>query len=328
MDVADQDFPLVLVVGVQRSGTTWVEQLLSAHPQIAAGYESNLFSKYLKDAWAIWWTEAEARKRHGGTKGLATYVTVEEWAALLGHVARGVFRNVLREKPGATMVAEKTPDHSLYLPMIRWLFPKAMVIHVVRDVRDVVASLLDAAGRPWGEGWAPADAKAAAELWVKWVAAARHDAETWPDFHHEVHYESLVAAGPESLDGIFRFLSVPLSTSATREVYETFDFSRAQAGTLPNTFILAGELKRQVHEAYEAEQARASTGGSRADSGLEKPRPSGKAPDGFYRKGMVGGWKSTLTEAQVETIMQVAGPLMNTLGIEAGDGGASVEQVT
>src|SRR5262245_35206122 len=107
-NVASEDFPLALIVGVQRSGTTWLQQLLSAHPRIAVGYESDLFSKYLKDAWVIWWSEDTARKQTGGTRGLAAYVTIDEWAALLASVARGVFSNVLRAKPGAEIVVEKT----------------------------------------------------------------------------------------------------------------------------------------------------------------------------------------------------------------------------
>jgi hypothetical protein len=300
----DANFPLVLVVGAQRSGTTWLQQLLSAHPQIAAGYESNLFSKYLKDAWALWWTEEADRRQHGGTKGLAAYVTIDEWAGLLASVASRVFRNVLNAKPGAVLVAEKTPDHALYLRMVRWLFPTVRVIHMVRDARDVVASVLDASARPWGEGWAPSDAGAAAEMWVQWVTAARQDAGAWRDFHLEVHYESLAAAGPSTLDRIFRFLGVPLAAGPTSDIYDMFSFDRVRAGTAPKTEIFAGELRRELEQAA----------GSTDPSDLDKLAAAGRPPEGFYRQGRVGGWRDALSETQVQAVLNVAGTLLGELG--------------
>src|SRR5688500_1035446 len=38
---------LALIVGAQRSGTTWLQMLCAAHPRIAGGEESHLFSHYL-----------------------------------------------------------------------------------------------------------------------------------------------------------------------------------------------------------------------------------------------------------------------------------------
>jgi hypothetical protein len=314
--VVEDDFPLALVVGAQRSGTTWLQQLLSAHPRIAVGYESNLFSKYLKDAWAIWWSEDSARRRTGGTRGLAAYVTVEEWAALLGSVARGVFRNVLREKPGAELVAEKTPDHALYLPMIRWLFPKVKVIHIIRDGRDVVASLLAAAAKPWGAGWAPSEVAEAARLWVEWVLAAHQDALTYPDLHLEVRYESLRATGPETLGGVYRFLGVPLEDRATHEIYRMLDFEQMRAGQAPVTQILTGEIRREYERAAGLDESTAASTPIESIAVREGDRVHRAAlpPEGFYRQGTVGGWTTTLTEKQVQEVMDVAGPLLVKLG--------------
>jgi LPS sulfotransferase NodH len=314
----EKHFPLALVVGVQRSGTTWLQQLLSAHPQIAAGYESDLFSKYLKDAWDLWWIEQEARQRTGGMRGLATYVTIDEWAALLASVARGVFQNVLEGKPGAVLVAEKTPDNALHLPMVRSLFPRVKVVHIVRDARDVVASLLAASAKPWGAGWAPKDPKKAAETWVHWIMAARADAAAGPDLYLEVQYESLISDGPETLDRIFRFLEVPLTDLDTRGIYEAFGFEHMRAGTIPKTQILAGELRRDLDRAKRQDASHAAAKSTEqtatGQTEVEKLRAARRPPEGFYRQGTVGGWRQTLTNRQVKKVMSVATPLMIELG--------------
>ena len=50
----DLDQSLVLIVGAQRSGTTWVQRLLASHPAIVSGQESHLFSSYLGPMWQRW----------------------------------------------------------------------------------------------------------------------------------------------------------------------------------------------------------------------------------------------------------------------------------
>jgi hypothetical protein len=44
-------------------------------------------------------------------------------------------------KQGVSRWAESTPLHLLYLPLIKRLIPEALVIHIIRDGRDVTASL-------------------------------------------------------------------------------------------------------------------------------------------------------------------------------------------
>ncbi len=310
-----RELPLALVVGAQRSGTTWLQQLLSAHPRIAAGYESDLFSKYLKDAWAQWWSEKAARDRTGGTRGLATYVTVEQWAELLAGVARSVFRNLLRAKRGAAIVAEKTPDHGLYLRMIRTFFPQVKVLHVIRDGRDVVASMLAAAETSWGAGWEPNDPEEAAATWVSAVRAARTDA-AWTAHHLEIRYESLVAQGPETLDRVFRFLDVPLKPERIREIYDTFRFERLRSDQVPPTEVFTGELRRELFLADERARGRRSADSAPAaePDEAERMRAALHNPNTFYRRGVVGDWKDSLSAPQLEAVLQVAGPLLAELG--------------
>jgi len=49
-----------------------------------------------------------------------------------------------RSLPGPNMRwVDGTPEYSLYIYALRKLFPKAVFIHVLRDVRDVVRSMLN-----------------------------------------------------------------------------------------------------------------------------------------------------------------------------------------
>jgi hypothetical protein len=73
---------------------------------------------------------------------------------------------------------------------------------------------------------------------------------------------------------------------------------------------LAGELRREIDRAAQLEAVRGSAGPKEA----EPVRKTGRAPEGFYRMGTVGGWRETLTDEQVEAIMSVATPLLVELG--------------
>src|SRR5258707_1139069 len=70
----------VFIVGAQRSGTSWVQRMLCAHPHIVGGQESHLFSGYLAPLWQRWNTERDLRDGGSRTIGLACYLTEDELA--------------------------------------------------------------------------------------------------------------------------------------------------------------------------------------------------------------------------------------------------------
>lgn len=108
---------MIFVMGIPRSGTTWVHRLLCAHPSCrmagpeAFGFvprwptrESGLFVRGL--------TEAEIRAKVGALDSGVTWV-------------------------------EKTPTHVLWAGRIWRMFPGARLVLVERDVRDVVWSMMN-----------------------------------------------------------------------------------------------------------------------------------------------------------------------------------------
>jgi hypothetical protein len=95
-------------------------------------------------------------------------------------------------KPGADRWGDKTPTAVFQLAQIRRVFPDAVVIHMLRDGRDVVRSFLDA-------GFAQRSIERAAGRWVAAVRAARAFGERHPGQFVEVRYEDLVSAPEETI---------------------------------------------------------------------------------------------------------------------------------
>ncbi len=128
----------VFVLGFPRSGTTLVEQMLSAHPRIAAGDELSLIG----DISGILPRLFESPL--GYPEALA-----ELWMAdhadgldeLRDHYLRKVRQLGVLRKPGATRFTDKMPLNEMHLGLIALLFPEAPLLHVLRHPLDVVLSV-------------------------------------------------------------------------------------------------------------------------------------------------------------------------------------------
>lgn len=295
------DVNFAMIVGAQRSGTTWLQLLCAAHPTIAGSEELHLFSRYLGHVVAAYYNDRRQYAEAGRSQGLPTLLTTGEFDAAIKHFATTVFAKLLAGKAGAALAIEKTPDHVLHLHYIRHLFPQAKVIHVIRDPRDVVVSQL-AAGASWGEDWAPKDAAEAAQRWVEWVSTGRKYAS---GTYTEVRYEALIEDGPRELNRVYDFLGYPLPIEQVEGIYEQFTMANIKSGKAPNVLVIQREP---------AAAAPASGDGAAAKTAPPAAPVGKKPPEGFYRKGKAGGWRESLSDDDVRTIERIAGPLMRELG--------------
>ena len=127
----------IFIVGFPRSGTTLVEQTLSAHPRICAGDELP-FVNEITDAMTrtlnspLGYPEALAElwmgdRRHGLDE-LRDYYLAQ--VARLGIV-----------EPDAAWFTDKMPLNETHLGLIALMFPRAPLIHVVRHPLDIMLSV-------------------------------------------------------------------------------------------------------------------------------------------------------------------------------------------
>jgi hypothetical protein len=193
---------LVFIVGSARSGTTWLQQVLSQSSNVATGPETHLFSSYLRSPEDAW-------RRHEGTYvGLSHLVTEDELAEWIRDFAEFCLGRIAERKPAARIVVEKTPKHGECAADILKLFPEAFFIHIIRDPRAVVPSLRAAAGS-WGSRWAPKKLTEASRKWQKDVENARRPASL-TERYREVRYESLHADGAGEIARLFAWMGEPV----------------------------------------------------------------------------------------------------------------------
>ncbi len=116
----DEETPL-LIVGLPRSGTTLVEQIISSHPLVGAGGELGFWIKRANSR-AI----AEARY----LSAPAAHELAGEYLAQLRRIA-----------PGAARVTDKLPFNVLCLGLIHLLLPRARIIQCRRHPVDTCLSI-------------------------------------------------------------------------------------------------------------------------------------------------------------------------------------------
>ena len=111
----------VLIIGMPRSGTTLVEQIVSSHPEVGAGGELHF------------WTERGAAWYRSGTAGTETSFLAKAAADYLG-VLRAI-------APRASRVTDKMPFNFLWAGLIHKAFPRAIIIHCRRTAVDTAVSI-------------------------------------------------------------------------------------------------------------------------------------------------------------------------------------------
>ena len=116
--------PPIFICGMFRSGSTLVEQVLSAHPGITAGGELDLLPALVR--------------QHLAPAG--------DWAVLgdpaaLAELARTYLAALAQRFPGATRLTDKRPDNFLHIGLIKTLFPDARIVFTRRQPMDNCLSL-------------------------------------------------------------------------------------------------------------------------------------------------------------------------------------------
>ncbi len=140
---------------------------------------------------------------------------------------------------------EKTPSHALFIEEILLMLPEVRIIHLLRDPRDVIASLVVAA-KGWGKHWAPASALGAARMWYRHVNSINLCSPKIPEGQFlELRYEQCLRRTREELARALSFLGLHMKDREMKKVINnnSVESTRSGKGTQIST---GGEYKRQT----------------------------------------------------------------------------------
>lgn len=146
----------IFVVGCPRSGTTLAQELVGAHSDVFSCRETHFFHRIRRDgrrklldhlflsrarvlsAYQFICSNVDLAVAHDPGR----VITMKDAAVFF----EGLMSSEARAR-GRSAWVEKSPENLEYIRWISSDIPEAIFIHVLRDGRDVVASLIDAARR-------------------------------------------------------------------------------------------------------------------------------------------------------------------------------------
>jgi len=263
---------LFFIGGAPRSGTTWLQQMLNAHPEVSCRGEA-LLQKHLGEPLERL-MEARAKALHDKNKifqhtGGYPLPFTQDTEHLFG---TGVLLALLRQglDQNCRAVGEKTPENVFFFARLKKLFPSVKLIGIARDPRDVLASAWHFFNKTASPG------NDAAQLdFIRMALPSLHQgtvamlglAQEYPADYAMVTYEALLEAPENSLQRLFAFLGVSSSDGIVADCLAQTSFA-------------------------------AQTGG----------RPAGTAQNGtFLRNGRAGGWRSVLSEEMNALVIEKLG---------------------
>jgi hypothetical protein len=211
---APQGAAPVIVLGVSRSGTTLLKEMLGRHSELAVPSESYFIPQ-------LWDRHGPRPDAEAVLADLGRLARVREWGVTPDDVRRRLppdpsFPEVIAAVYGAYADArgkprfgDKTPAYMQRLDLLERVFPHAQYVHIVRDGRDAMLSFAAMRRRPrfnWARPRGPGDF---ACQWDFEVRAARRLGETvGPGRYLELRYEDLVAEPEPTLREVCAFVGL------------------------------------------------------------------------------------------------------------------------
>lgn len=244
----------VVLLGAPRSGTTWLQQVLACHDEIASPQETKLVHEYIAPAMRAWQRQPlddPAVWRLTRFSGLAAALTEDAFIEWLRRLVREVSEQVRTRKPTARYLLIKDPPDCRHVPVLDRVLEPVAYIHLIRDGRDVAASLMRA-GRTWGAGWAPRNLLLASRIWRTHVADARAAAQLGA--YLEVRYEDLRAEPEKTVTKILELIGLTAdheTVSVMLKRADTRQYGESASAALKECLTWAGEVERRGIEVHE-----------------------------------------------------------------------------
>jgi Sulfotransferase family len=263
------------VCGAPKSGTTWLQRLLDAHPQLICSGEGHFIEKFAIPIMQVF----KAYNKHLALVAERVYqgkpyyepLEIAEMIAALRLLI--VQRMNKRTKSNAIAVGDKTPRYTDFLDELRAIFPTAHFLHVVRDPRDVAVSRLNHAWRAGysdvmtpGSEMRTTSIVNSSQAWVR----AQENFAKFSTKHRsqclEMRYEELTYSPHKIIGEALNFLGV----SCDNKIVETAITSAS----------------------FDAWSGR---------------KPGEEDSASFFRKGIVGDWRNSLEPAALDLIALTCG---------------------
>ena len=262
---------VVWIFGAGRTGSTWLYRMMTRHEEHVGWNEPFIGLLF-----------PELRT---GSRLSALQTTVfgephkEVWRESVRHLVLSGAEARFPEAGNKSLLIIKEPNASSGAPWLVDAFPKSRVVLLVRDPRDVIASILDSVQKDGWRSYAVESEMHAddltsrrAQMYNNSITAAHSAFESHTGPKTLVRYEDLRAHTFGTVQRIYRELALNVTDADVKRVVEEFDWDNVPEDK--------------------------------------------KGPGKKFRKATPGGWREELTKEQVKEVEEITAPILQTLGYE------------
>jgi hypothetical protein len=218
----------VFVVGVPRSGTTWIQRMLVMHPDAWGLLETYMFSRRI-GLGALLGSVPPARQVGDydlPPPGLGRVFGRNELVAELRAIAG---RWLTHGSDGSRFVIEKSPWHLSDVDLIAEILPEARFVHVMRDGRDVAVSTVAARGSwsRFGQRSPSAIVNEIAGVWSDAMGRRETAQVLLGERLLEVRYEEVRSDPSGACERVLEHCGMPHDEQLVATIVEATEFGRA-----------------------------------------------------------------------------------------------------
>jgi tetratricopeptide (TPR) repeat protein len=190
--------PAIFVVGLPRSGTTLVDQIITAHPQLDGTMELPIVSTLIR--------EFQQRELAKGRATYPTAMTNMNPDELLSMGQEYLHRAAIQRGDAAYFV-DKMPFNFQHIGLIRLMLPGARIVNVNRNPMALGFSIFRQMFR-FGQDWA-FDLRQIGQYYCLYSELMAHWDRVVPGSVIHINYESLVTSPESSIRRLLEQLGLP-----------------------------------------------------------------------------------------------------------------------
>jgi hypothetical protein len=227
----------VFALGCAKSGTTWLADLLNAHEEIVVRGEGG-FGWQLVPILSQAFRAFNEHQKH--MDPIARLRDVDLLLAARAVVDGQLYRYVSesgRDPARIRVVGDKTPQHSVCMPLLDQLYPQAKFIHIIRDPRDTATSAWFHFGKSDPRGFEGYIEHYITQVWPANVNGARTAGASMPGRYIEVRYEDLLADATTNVRRLLDFLAVDASDTTVARCVDAASFQKKSGGRKPGQTV-------------------------------------------------------------------------------------------
>jgi len=267
-----------LITAIPKSGTTWVQRVCRAHPQMHCRAEDH-FTKFwsnINELVKQYNDLADLRDQQRDRQGIESLTQNDSLKLFYAMIS------ITLDKAPGQLDWSGIKDLSLSAKGFLRMHPDSRVVNVIRDPRDIAISAwahgrrISTAPRNYPESISDEFLMSTACHWQTQLRLAETVRTESPDRSFDIRYEDLALDFSSAVGELLAFFEVARDPPTIEALRLETDFTRLSGGRAP--------------------------GETDASS--------------YFRKGLVGDWQTTLSKAQIALVNKVCGAELQAQGYE------------